>query len=281
MNNFDFLNINTLLAPQISDDFEKKEGLIKIQLNHNNAKKHPPILFVPGSFSGAWIWKGNFLEYFHDDGYDVAAMSFRSHGWRGWDLWQRGLSEFDRDLKEVISQFDSPPILVAHSLGGLIAQRVALEVPVRALALLSPIPIDGVAPSVFSLAKKSPLSLLKLASITFEPRFSRLAEAPLGIYSEDVRQEIQNEFSGRLQAESPLVLLQSLFHRLDTEKKISCPVHFWGAEGDHIIPASEVKRSASMLNAPYRIFPGMSHTFQSEPNWKDVASDMLSWINKI
>jgi pimeloyl-ACP methyl ester carboxylesterase len=281
MNNFDFLNINNLLAPQISDDFEKKEGIIKIRMEHENSKNHPPILFVPGSFSGAWIWKGNFLEYFHESGYNVAAMSFRSHGWRGWELWQRGLSEFDRDLKDAISQFDSPPILVAHSLGGLIAQRVALEVPVKALALLSPIPIDGVAPSVFSLAKKSPLSLLKLASITFEPRFSRLAEAPLGIYSEGVRQDIQNEFSGRLQAESPLVLLQSLFHRLDTEKKISCPVHFWGAEGDHIIPASEVERSARALNAPYRIFSGMSHTFQSEPNWKEVASDMLTWVDKI
>jgi pimeloyl-ACP methyl ester carboxylesterase len=280
MNNFDFLNISNLFAPQITDDFEKQEGLIKIRMKHTNSKR-PPILFVPGSFSGAWIWRGNFLEYFHEAGYNVAAMSFKCHGQRGWDLWQRGLSEFDKDLKMAISEFDSPPIIVAHSLGGLIAQRIALEVPVKALALLSPIPIDGVAPSVFSLAKKSPLSLLKLASITFEPRVSRLAEAPLGIYSEGVRQEIQNEFSGRLQAESPLVLLQSLFHRLDTEKKISCPVHFWGAEGDHIIPASEVERSACMLNAPYRIFPGMSHTFQSEPNWKDVASDMFKWVDKI
>ena len=280
MNPLEFLNINNLLSPQITDDFENKEGPIKIRLNHKSSKP-PPILFVPGSFSGAWIWKGNFLEYFHSEGYNVAAMSFRSHGWRGWDLWQRGVSDFDRDLMTAISQFDTPPILVAHSLGGLIAQRTALQVPVKALALLAPIPIDGMARSTLSLAMKSPLSLLKLAMITLEPRISRLADAPIGIYSEDVPQKIRNEFTGRLQAESISVLIQSLFHRPETEKPFPCPVHFWGAEGDHIIPASEVERSALALQAPYRIFPGMSHTFQSEPNWKDVASDMLSWLNKI
>ena len=276
----DLFNLNNLLAPQITDDFEKQEGPIKIKLSHTHSKR-PPILFVPGSFSGAWIWRGTFLEYFHDAGYTVSAMSFKSHGRHGWDLWQRDIAEFDRDLITAISQFDTPPILIAHSLGGLIAQRIALNYPVAALALLAPIPIDGLARNTLSLAMKSPFSLLKLAMLTLEPRISRLASAPIGIYSEDVPQEIQKEFTGRLQAESIAVLVQSLFHQAETEKSFTCPVHFWGAEGDHIIPASEVERSARAINAPYKIFPGMSHTFQSEPNWKDVASDMLSWINKI
>ena len=151
----------------------------------------------------------------------------------------------------------------------------------KALALLSPVPIDGMAPSALSLALKSPFSLLKHVSIAFEPRFSRLAEAPLGIYSQNVRQDTQKEFSGRLQAESIVVLLQSLFHPMDSDKSFPCPIHLWGAEGDHIIPASEVERSARLLKAPYRIFPGMSHTFQSQPNWRNLADDMLGWMGRI
>ena len=147
------LKVSRLIAPQIIDDFESREGLIKIRLTHRSSRR-PPILFVPGSFSGAWIWRGNFLEHFHEAGYDVAAMSFGAHGRRGWDVWRRGLRQYDDDLARAISEFDTPPILVAHSLGGLIAQRVARRVAVTALALLSPIPVDGLARSAVSLARR-------------------------------------------------------------------------------------------------------------------------------
>lgn len=65
-------------------------------------------------------------------GYEVAAMSFTGHGQHCWRLWQRGLKDFEQDLMTAISEFDTLPILVAHSLGGLIAQRVAQRVPVSA-----------------------------------------------------------------------------------------------------------------------------------------------------
>jgi pimeloyl-ACP methyl ester carboxylesterase len=271
---------SALLAPQITDDSESQAGLIKIRLHHRVSRR-PPILFVPGAFSGAWIWRGNFLEHFHQAGHDVAAMSFAGHGRRGWPLWRRGLRDFDDDLVTAISQFDTPPILIAHSLGGLIAQRVARRVSVTALALLSPVPIDGLARSVLSLARKSPVSVLKLASLAFEPRVSRLAAAPMGIYSAAVPEKARSAFTGRLQAESPVVLVQSLLHRPDTEGAPSCPIHFWGAEGDHIVPAREVERSARAMHAAFRIFPGMSHTFQAEPNWRELANDVLSWVNEV
>lgn len=269
-----------LLAPQIRDAFESKPGPIKIRLSQRSSKL-PPILFVPGSFSGAWVWRGNYLEHFHHAGYEVAAMSFTGHGQRGWQLWQRGLKDFEQDLMNAISEFDTPPILVAHSLGGLIAQRVAQRVPVSAMALLSPIPIDGVARSALSLARKSPLSVLKMAALTFEPRITRFGEAPLGIYSDDVPEETRTAVTARLQAESPLVLMQSVFQPCKGLKPPPCPVQFWGAQGDHIIPASEVQRAAAALGTQARIFPGMSHVFQCEPNWKEVADDVLAWVNNL
>ncbi len=118
-------HINRLVAPQIRDDFEITDELIKLRLQHADTHR-PPILFVPGSFSGAWIWQGNFLEFFHHAGYNVAAMSFGGHGQRGFSLWKRGLRSFELDLTNAIEQCGAPPLLIAHSLGGLIAQRVAL-----------------------------------------------------------------------------------------------------------------------------------------------------------
>lgn len=105
-----------VLAPQLRDEFEDQAGPIKI-LFRQPASARPPVLLVPGSFSGAWIWRGNFLEYFHQAGYEVAAMSFGGHGQRGWSLWRRGLKAFERDLEAAIAQMRAPPIVIAHSLG--------------------------------------------------------------------------------------------------------------------------------------------------------------------
>ncbi len=269
-----------VLAPQLRDEFEDQAGPIKI-LFRQPASARPPVLLVPGSFSGAWIWRGNFLEYFHQAGYEVAAMSFGGHGQRGWSLWRRGLKAFERDLEAAIAQMRAPPIVIAHSLGGLIAQRVAYRRPLAALGLLSPIPLHGVAGSVLALAKQSPTSVLKLGALALEPRISRLGEAPLGIYSSRVSKEARIAVTRRLQAESPLVLGQSLFPRTTHQGPPPCPLKFWGAEGDHIIPASEVRRAARDMRAEAKIFPGMSHIMQSEPDWRDVADDILAWIGRL
>jgi pimeloyl-ACP methyl ester carboxylesterase len=269
-----------VFAPQLRDEFEDQAGPIKILLRKPNSAR-PPVLFVPGSFSGAWIWRGNFLEYFHEAGFEVAAMSFGGHGQRGWNLWRRGLQAYERDLEAAIAQMRSPPIVIAHSLGGLIAQRVAYRRPLAALGLLSPIPLHGVADSVLALAKKSPASVLKLGAVALEPRLSRLVDAPLGIYSSRMSKEARTAVTRRLQAESPLALGQSLFPRITNQPPPPCPLKFWGAEGDHIIPASEVRRAARDMRAEVRIFPGMSHNMQCEPEWRDVADDILTWIGSL
>jgi len=271
---------NHVLASQIRDEFEDQAGPIKIHLKQAAAAR-PPVLFVPGSFSGAWIWRGNFLEYFHRAGYEVAAMSFGGHGQRGWSLWRRGLKAFERDLEAAIAQMRAPPIVIAHSLGGLIAQRIAYRRTLAALGLLSPIPLHGVAGSVLALAKQSPMSILKLGAVALEPRLSQLGKAPLGIYSSQVSKDARIAVTRRLQAESPLVLGQCLFARATNQDPPPCPLYFWGAEGDHIIPAGEVQRAARDMGAGSKIFAGMSHTVQCEPDWQDVADDILAWIRSL
>jgi len=271
---------NHVFAPQLRDEFEDRAGPIKILLRQPTSGR-PPVLLVPGSFSGAWIWRGNFLEYFHQAGYEVAAMSFGGHGQRGWNLWRRGLKAYERDLEAAIAQMRAPPIVIAHSLGGLIAQRVAYRRPLAALGLLSPIPLHGVADSALGLAKKSPMSVLKLGAVTLEPRLARLVDAPLGIYSSRIGKEARMAVTRRLQAESPLALGQSLFPRVIKKEPPNCPLKYWGAEGDHIIPATEVRRAARDMRAESQIFPGMSHNMQCEPDWRDVADDILTWIGSL
>lgn len=66
----------------------------------------------------------NFLPYFARRGYDAHAVSLRGHGASDFVPGAAGsFSEHIKDLGSVVQSLGRPPILVAHSLGGIFAQR--------------------------------------------------------------------------------------------------------------------------------------------------------------
>ena len=68
---------------------------------------------------------------------------------------------------------------------------------------------------------------------------------------------------------------------LDKQKLDKDRILFIGAERDYIVPANEVKRSAKRLGCQYKIYDGMSHTYQAERDWEIVARDALNWLLSI
>ena len=58
-----------------------------------------------------------------------------------------GLADYLADLSQVIENLDSPPVLLGHSMGGLLAQLLAAKGLARAAILLTPTPPWGVLPS--------------------------------------------------------------------------------------------------------------------------------------
>eukprot|EP00879_Flechtneria_rotunda_P028288 GHRR01030387.1.p1 GENE.GHRR01030387.1~~GHRR01030387.1.p1 ORF type:complete len:188 (+),score=34.33 GHRR01030387.1:53-616(+) len=85
----------------------------------------PPLLFVHGSYHAAWCWQENFQPFFADAGYDSWAISLRGQG--NSDRVQSAvagtLDSHAQDLAEVVQQMADQPVMVAHSFGGLIAQK--------------------------------------------------------------------------------------------------------------------------------------------------------------
>jgi pimeloyl-ACP methyl ester carboxylesterase len=238
----------------------------------------PPILLVPGSYSGAWIWQHNFQASLHRAGHDVHAMSFAAHGQRGLALNRRGLDAYVADLRAAVAALPAPPVLVAHSLGGLVALKLAATTAVRGLALLAPIPAQGAWRSVLKLGLRSPASLAKLAAIAIEPRLARYGAPPDGIYGDDVDPARASAITASLQAESLRVLIESLLPSGVTPARINAPLHFFAAGRDTIIPAAEVERCARAFNAPYTLYPDMGHTFQAERGYERVSRDIVRWI---
>ena len=114
-----------------------------ITRNPDGEAKATPLLFVHGKWHGAWCWDEHFLPYFAAHGYDCTALSLRGHaGSEGQDgLRWHSISDYVSDVEQVAGQFDTPPIIIGHSMGGYITQKYLETHPeIPAAVLLTAIP---------------------------------------------------------------------------------------------------------------------------------------------
>lgn len=101
-------------------------------------KKRPPILFVHGAYSGSWMWS-KYIPQFISEGYTCYAMNMRGHyKSRVQDMTRVSFYDYVEDIKEVIEEIGEPPIVIGHSMGGLLGQKVAESTKIAGL-----IPLDS------------------------------------------------------------------------------------------------------------------------------------------
>ena len=108
------------------------------------------VLLIHGTWCNGHAW-GEFANALEACGFTVHTPSLRHHGSPETnDIWGNaqqvskvGLLDFVDDLKALIETLDSPPIIIGHSAGTLLAQLVAARVPIAGLILLAPAPNAG------------------------------------------------------------------------------------------------------------------------------------------
>jgi pimeloyl-ACP methyl ester carboxylesterase len=97
-----------------------------------------PLLFVHGAFCGAWIWDEKFLGWFADRGWAAHAVSLRGHGGSdGHDgLPWHGLGDYVNDVFDACGQLGTMPVLIGHSMGGMVSLLYAATHPGRVAQLV-------------------------------------------------------------------------------------------------------------------------------------------------
>jgi pimeloyl-ACP methyl ester carboxylesterase len=92
----------------------------------------PPVVLVHGIGLGPWLWRP-WLPLFAERGLRTVAVRLPDGA---------ANQDFEQTVTAVASVVRTfpEPILVGHSMGGLVAQVLATRVPVRALALICPLP---------------------------------------------------------------------------------------------------------------------------------------------
>src|SRR3954469_9427392 len=87
---------------------------------------HPvPLLFVHGAWHGAWCWDEHFLDFFADKGYRALAVSLRGHGGSPTSrpLRSCSIADYVDDVRSVAEKLPTPPMVIGHSMGGLVVQK--------------------------------------------------------------------------------------------------------------------------------------------------------------
>jgi pimeloyl-ACP methyl ester carboxylesterase len=185
------------------------------------------VVFVHGAWHGAWCWDEYFLAYFTDKGYVALAPDLQNHGTsRGHKAlrWLR-IDDYVADLAAVVAALATPPILVGHSMGGLVVQKYLERATVQAAILLAPVPVHGALGATLRTAQRIPYQFLKAnAQMRLYPLIETEELAREAFFSATINTSLLKRYFDQLQDESYMAFLDMVVLRLPRPKRIHAPI---------------------------------------------------------
>lgn len=255
------------------------------QSANGGKSKKPPIVFVHGSWHGAWCWQAHYLDYFAGRGFDVYAPDLRGHGDSPAQKpmrWNR-ISDYVDDVLSVVDSLDDKPILIGHSMGGFISQHcMARSDHITAVGLLATVPCYGAVPVAAKLALKHPIDFAKAnLFMSLYPIVKDPLKAWQMFLEPGVPRQEALAFAGRLEDESYMAFLDMLF--LDLPKKLTAhpPVTVIGGEKDTLFSISSQQATARRYNADCHIINGAPHNLMVSSQWRETAERLEGWIDTL
>jgi pimeloyl-ACP methyl ester carboxylesterase len=231
----------------------------------------PPLLFVHGLGHAAWAF-ANWLDAAVAAGHPAYSMSLRGHGGSEGTLRTSTLGDYVTDVVRTAAGLPERPVLVGHSMGGLVAQMAMARYPFRAGVLVSPVPSHPAVGSLVTVARQHPSDALRMVALmTLPMRPSYLFHG--------LEPEVARGYSDRMGPESPLAQYQLLLHRPPKAPLNEAPVLVLAAPEDMLVPVGDIRRTARRLGARIEEFPGMGHDLMLDAGWRRPFEVMERWLS--
>lgn len=241
---------------------------------------------IHGAFCGPGSLQG-LRERFEAAGYAVTAPHLRFHDQNPPPaaLGTTGLLDYAADLEEEIAAWDAPPILVGHSMGGLLAQMVAARRRTAALILLAPSAPWGVAPT--TLFEIGAAQALHLHPGYWNKVLEPSRDVALAHSLDKLPRHMRDEVFAGFMPESGRATFEVMNWGLDMNRAsevdadaVTCPLLFLTGGDDRINPPTTVARIAALYGerAAHIVFDGMGHWLIGEPGWERLADRALGWL---
>lgn len=252
------------------------------------------ILLLHGAFVGGWIFERMRAEL-NRRGWKTHAPDLPFHGseYAGAaphpDLKRQGLSEYRAALTAEIHRLTQPgqpvPVLIGHSLGGLLAQQLAAQNMARAMVLLAPVAPWGILPKTrWEMETIYGLMKAHVVDKALPPNFEVATK-----YSMDrIPPARQRDIFARLVPESGRMLHETLLWWMDWQaasyvpaRQMQAPTLVLCGSDDKVTPPATGRSVARRYpgRAVYREIPDLSHFIFGEPQEDAVIATVADWLD--
>jgi pimeloyl-ACP methyl ester carboxylesterase len=241
--------------------------------------KKTPVLFIHGAFADHQGFQ-TMAQHFAENGYDSYSVSRKGRlNQLPINAEGLGFTDYLQDTITIIQEIKPTPILIAHSLGGLLAMK-AIEIikDIPALILINSAPPAMLTAQPISLPYFLPLLPNIFAGKPFKPSITAFKTLALQMLNQPDKDRIANS----LVPESGKVYRQMMLGQIRLSKDYQrIPTLVVGSSHDRIISKRLNTKTVKKLNAKYKEYDSHGHWIIEEEGIKQVINDILNWLDSI
>jgi len=252
------------------------------------------IVFITGAFVSSDCWN-EWKAYFEQKGYTTLAPAWPYKDAPACTLRQRHpdadvasqrLANLTAYFTTIVEQLPEKPILIGHSMGGLITQLLLQKDLAAAGIAIHSLQPQGIFTFKFSFYKAGwgALGFFTDTRKTYLMSFAEWQYAFTNGMPFDVQKEA---YYNLLVPESKLLVRDATTSAAKVDfARPHAPLLFLAGSTDRFIPASlnytNYKRYTDRKSVTdYKEFAGRNHFVLGQPNWKENADFILNWLAKI
>jgi len=261
---------------------DKSPALEIIEVRSDLDSGSAPIVCLHGASSGAWMWE-KYLQILAERGRNAVAVSLRGHGKSGGydNVQATTLNDYTDDLVRLLAEFSEPPILIAHSLGALIAQRLLGSARMSAVVLMAPLPPEGMFLLTARLMTTMPSRWLEAARIVVGSAPPVVGPIKDLIFSDRFTSSEIEHLMALMVPESARALTDAHLPQLVTPAFLAgVPTLAIAAELDRLVPTQFVRRTAAYHGGDYFEAKGRGHLLLLEPETDEIAHMTIDWLQE-
>ena len=256
-----------------------------------------PVVFVHGLWLHADSWNA-WIEKFRAAGYTPIAPGWPGDGANVVEtranpeaLAGYGIDDVVLHYADAIAGLGRRPIVIGHSFGGLIVQRLLVEGHAAAAVAIDPAPIRGIvylpfsALRVASVALRNPANRKRAVALTRKQFRYGFGNALTEAESDELYDRWTIASPGKPLFEDAMANLSRHSPAKVDTKAIRGPLLVTAGGKDHTVPASisraTVKRYRGSPSLTDLIeFPDRGHTLALDARWEEVADAVLNWLKR-
>jgi len=228
------------------------------------------IVFVHGMCHGAWCWEEQFVPYFEKLGYNCITFNLPGHEIEGsTKRITYSLGDYVQALRNEVESLDEPPIIIGHSMGGMILQHFLKTGRCKKAVLMSSVPPSGALLASLRVIFRYPGVIPYLLRRNLVGAFKKYPHLMLNKHILIAR------YAHRMCAESFSAYLGLL---IPISHNSSIPILVLGGSKDGLITVREFENTANYYNANLTIIEGGSHDLMLDEDYEKSALAIVKWI---